>query len=29
MSQKNWPDPSAFDRAQNMRALSTYPGGGT
>jgi dihydroorotate dehydrogenase (fumarate) len=26
MSQKNCPDPSAFERAQYMRALSTYPG---
>jgi dihydroorotate dehydrogenase (fumarate) len=25
MSQKNCPDPSAFERAQYMRALSTYP----
>jgi dihydroorotate dehydrogenase (fumarate) len=29
MSQKNCPDPSAFERAQYMRALSTYPGAGT
>jgi dihydroorotate dehydrogenase (fumarate) len=25
MSQKNCPDPSAFERAQYMRALETYP----
>ena len=25
MSQKNCPDPSAFERAQYMRALATYP----
>jgi dihydroorotate dehydrogenase (fumarate) len=25
MSQKNCPDPSAFERAQYMRALTTYP----
>jgi dihydroorotate dehydrogenase (fumarate) len=25
MRQKNCPDPSAFERAQYMRALSTYP----
>ncbi len=25
MSQKNCADPSAFERAQYMRALSTYP----
>ena len=25
MSQKNCPDPSAFERAQYTRALSTYP----
>jgi dihydroorotate dehydrogenase (fumarate) len=25
MSQKNCPDPSAFERAQYMRALQTYP----
>ena len=25
VSQKNCPDPSAFERAQYMRALSTYP----
>jgi len=29
MSQKNCADPSAFERAQYMRALSTYPGGDT
>jgi dihydroorotate dehydrogenase (fumarate) len=29
MSQKNCPDPSVFERAQYMRALSTYPGAGT
>lgn len=28
MSQKNCPDPSAFERAQYMRALSTYPARG-
>ena len=27
MSQKNCPDPSAFERAQYMRALETYPAG--
>jgi dihydroorotate dehydrogenase (fumarate) len=26
MSQKNCPEPSAFERAQYMRALATYPG---
>jgi len=25
MSQKNCPDPSAFERAQYMKALETYP----
>jgi dihydroorotate dehydrogenase (fumarate) len=25
MSQKNCPDPTAFERAQYMRALATYP----
>ena len=25
MSQKNCPDPSAFERAQYMRSLETYP----
>jgi dihydroorotate dehydrogenase (fumarate) len=25
MSQKNCPDPGAFERAQYMRALETYP----
>ncbi len=25
MSQKNCPDPSAFERARSMRTLSTYP----
>jgi dihydroorotate dehydrogenase (fumarate) len=25
MSQKNCPDPGAFERAQYMRALQTYP----
>jgi dihydroorotate dehydrogenase (fumarate) len=29
MSQKNCPDPSAFERAQYMRALSTYPSADT
>jgi dihydroorotate dehydrogenase (fumarate) len=28
MSQKNCPDPSAFERAQYMRALATYPARG-
>lgn len=28
MSQKNCPDPSAFERAQYMQALSTYPARG-
>jgi hypothetical protein len=27
MSQKNCPDPTAFERAQYTRALSTYPKG--
>jgi dihydroorotate dehydrogenase (fumarate) len=25
MSQKNCPDPTAFERAQYMRALATFP----
>ena len=25
LSQKNCPDPSAFERAQYMRAISSYP----
>jgi dihydroorotate dehydrogenase (fumarate) len=29
VSQKNCPDPSVFERAQYMRALSTYPGANT
>ena len=29
MSQKNCPDPSAFERAQYMRALATFPLAGT
>jgi dihydroorotate dehydrogenase (fumarate) len=27
LSQKNCPDPSAFERAQYMRAISQYPAG--
>jgi dihydroorotate dehydrogenase (fumarate) len=27
MSQKNCPDPAGFERAQYMRAVSTYRGG--